>query len=81
MGLCGSGQESGYLLLELDEDGIITQVKDILTESCLRDIGSENQSNRKEWKFKVVDHFTDHDLTRLISVNKTTLNWTAKKLD
>lgn len=75
LGYCGSGQEYGLVYLELDVDGLIVTRKDILMESCLRDVGYENLSNRKQWKYRVVDHFTDHELVRELTINKTNLEF------
>ncbi len=73
MGMCGSGQEKGFIYLEIDEDGIMTQNKDYILESCLREIGSDDLSNRQNYKFRIVDHYTDREYRRILTINKSNL--------
>ena len=75
MGVCGSGQEYGLVYLELDENGLIVKNQDFVLESCLREIGSDNLSNRQNFKYRIVDHYTDRDYQRLLTINKSTLEY------
>lgn len=75
MGVCGSGQEFGLVYLELDENGLITRSQDFILESCLREIGSDNLSNRQNYKYRIVDHYTDTEYKRILTINKSTLDY------
>ena len=75
MGVCGSGQEFGLVYLELDENGLITKNQDFILESCLREIGSDNLSNRQNYKYRIVDHYTDTEYKRILTINKSTLDY------
>lgn len=75
MGVCGSGQEFGLVYLELDENGLITKSQDFILESCLREIGSDNLSNRQNYKYRIVDHYTDTEYKRILTINKSTLDY------
>lgn len=75
MGVCGSGQEFGLVYLELDENGLIIKNQDFILESCLREIGSDNLSNRQNYKYRIVDHYTDTDYKRILTINKSTLDY------
>lgn len=74
MGICGSGQERGIVYIEVDEDGIMTQNKDFVLESCLREIGSDDLSNRQNYKYRIVDHYTDREYRRILSISKLNLD-------
>ena len=71
--MCGSGQEKGFIYIEIDEDGIMTQNKDYVIESCLREIGSDDLSNRQNYKFRIVDHYTEREYRRILTINKSNL--------
>lgn len=75
MGVCGSGQEFGLVYLELDENGLIIKNQDFILESCLREIGSDNLSNRQNYKYRIVDHYTDTEYKRILTINKSTLDY------
>lgn len=42
LGMCGAGSETGFLWLELDEEGRLLTLEDYLLESCLQNIHSES---------------------------------------
>lgn len=73
MGVCGSGQEKGLIYLEIDEDGIMVQNRDFVLESCLREIGSDDLSNRQNYKYRIVDHYTDREYRRILNISKSNL--------
>ena len=41
LGMCGAGTETGFLWIELDDDGRVTGLQDYVVESCLQNISSE----------------------------------------
>lgn len=73
MGVCGSGQEKGLIYLEINEDGIMVQNRDFVLESCLREIGSDDLSNRQNYKYRIVDHYTDREYRRILNISKSNL--------
>lgn len=75
MGVCGSGQEYGLVMLDIDENGLIIKNQDFILESCLREIGYDNLSTRQNYKYRIVDHYTDRDYQRILTINKSTLDY------
>jgi hypothetical protein len=75
MGVCGSGQEYGLVMLDIDENGLIIKNQDFILESCLREIGFDNLSTRQNYKYRIVDHYTDRDYQRILTINKSTLDY------
>jgi len=51
----------------------MTLNRDFVLESCLREIGSDDLSNRQHYKYRIVDHYTDREYRRILNISKSNL--------
>lgn len=77
-GMCGAGIEAGFVLLEINNKGQITEYKEELIESCHRNVYHETgpDSTKDNLEYRV---FFGDDSERILLVNKAAVTIQNKK--
>jgi hypothetical protein len=76
LGMCGAGEEAGYVILNFSKEINVTREEKLVTESCLDNIYSEEIKNStdgiKEWK-----RVTDEE-TKTIRINENKISFSVE---
>ncbi|MBK1440009.1 hypothetical protein JHJ32_08435 [Parapedobacter sp. ISTM3] len=71
LGHCGAGNESGFLWLELDENGRLLRMEDYLMDSCLLGLSSQRGNMDENRENYIV---TDGEAQRLLVFNREAMD-------
>ncbi|MFC3196436.1 hypothetical protein ACFOET_02295 [Parapedobacter deserti] len=74
LGHCGAGNESGFLLLELDENGRLLRMEDYLMDSCLLGLSSQ-PGNMDESRERYIVSYGDAQRFLVFNSETMELKW------